>query len=76
MASLPNFERFKFDFLAPPNDLAAVSSTVIREWQGQQIKPPSRTGPQVLIRNDGKLAEPAIQFLLKDRDNRPVTIKE
>lgn len=76
LATLPNFERFQFDFLAQPKDLAVVSSTVIRDWQEQQAKPPSRTGPQVLIRSDGKLAEPAIQFLLKDRDNRPVTIKE
>ena len=38
--------------------------------------PPSRTGPQVLIGNDGKVAEPAVEWLLKHRDNRPVTIKE
>ena len=76
LKSLPKFERFDFDFLAPPEELAAASKTVVRDWQRQQNKPPSRTGPQVLIGSDGKVAEPAVQWLLKYRDNRPVTIKE
>lgn len=76
LKSLPTFERFDFDFLAPPEELAAASKTVVRDWQRQQNKPPSRTGPQVLIGSDGKVAEPAVQWLLKYRDNRPVTIKE
>jgi predicted CXXCH cytochrome family protein len=76
LTSLPKFEEFQFDFLAPPKDLAAVSNRVVLDWQRQQEGPLSRTGPQVLIGNDGKVAEPAVEWLLKHRDNRPVTIKE
>jgi Cytochrome c554 and c-prime len=76
LASLPRFEGFEFDFLAPAEKLTAASNTVLRDWQRQQTGPPSRTGPQVLIGSDGKVSEPAVQWLLKYRDNRPVTIKE
>ncbi|MEX2306003.1 MAG: cytochrome c3 family protein [Pirellulales bacterium] len=76
LATLPKFEEFKYDFLAPAEERAAAANTVVREWQRQPNGPPSRIGQQVLIASDGKVAEPAVQWLLKHRDNRPVTIKE
>ena len=76
LGSLPKFEGFQFDFLASTEDLAAASNKVVSDWQRQQNGPPSRTGPRVLIGSDGKVSEPAVQWLLKNRDNRPVTIKE
>jgi hypothetical protein len=76
LASLPKFEAFQFDFLAPTEKLAEVSKTVVRDWQNQQNGAPSRTGREVLLGGDGKVVEPAVQWLLERRDNRPVTIKE
>jgi hypothetical protein len=76
LATLPNFEKFQFDFLAPPEKLAIQSKALVRDWQEKQHGPTSRTGPQVLISKDGKVAEPAVEWLLQHRDNRPVTIKE
>jgi hypothetical protein len=76
LSTLPKFEDFKYDFLASSEELAAAASNVVREWQNQQKGPPSRVGQQVLISADGRVAEPAVQWLLRHRDNRPVTIKE
>jgi hypothetical protein len=53
-----------------------MSMKVIREWQGSIHGPPGRVGEEVLIDRQGKIAEPAVQWLLNHRDNRPVTIKE
>ncbi len=76
LKTLPNFEEFKYDFLAPPEQRAASANAVVREWHDQSNGLPSRIGRQVLIADDGKVAEPAVQWLLNNRDNRPVTIKE
>jgi predicted CXXCH cytochrome family protein len=76
MLKLPSFDGFKFDFLAPPEELTAVSNKAVSDWQSRQHGPPSRTGPEVLIDGNGKVAEPAVQWLIQHRDNRPVTIKE
>jgi predicted CXXCH cytochrome family protein len=76
LENLPGFEKFQFDFLAPAQKLAADSTAVVNDWHRQQKGPPSRMGPEVLIGRDGRVGEPAVQWLLQHRDNRPVTIKE
>ena len=76
LAGLPEFEKLQFDFLAPAEKLAADSKSVINDWHRQQKGRPSRIGPEVLIGGDGKVGDPAVQWLLQHRDNRPVTIKE
>jgi hypothetical protein len=76
LKSLPHFDTFELDFLAPPEERAAASKKAIQEWRGKTTGRPSRFGLEVLIDSDGKIAEPAVQWLLDHRNNRPVTIKE
>lgn len=76
LKTLPSFENYSYDFLAAKEKLAAAVQEVVRQWQTARNAPPSRVGQQVLITVDGKVAEPAVQWLLRHRDHRPVTIKE
>jgi hypothetical protein len=75
LRTLPKFADFQYDFLAPPEERTKAANNAVREWE-QSSDRPSRSGAQVLIDADGKVAEPAVQWLLDRRDNRPVTIKE
>jgi hypothetical protein len=74
--TLPNFGEFSVDFLAPAQARTKSVHTAVDHWHEVTKLPPSRVGQSVLIAADGKVAEPAIQWLLKHRNNRPVTIKE
>jgi hypothetical protein len=76
LKTLPTFETFEYDFLAPPDDRTAAANTAVQQWSRQLKGSPSRTGQHVLIAQDGEVAEPAVQWLINRRDNRPVTIKE
>jgi len=76
LKTLPGFENLAYDFQAASEKLSAAVNDVVRQWHRGRKGPPSRVGQQVLISADGKVAEPAVQWLLRHRDNRPVTIKE
>ena len=72
----PGFAEWKFNFLAPPAELAASGAEVRDAWRQRQASPPSRTGKSVLINGDGQAVDAAVDWLLQHRDNRPVSIKE
>jgi hypothetical protein len=74
--TLPNFGELKVDFLAPAEAREDFIDLVVDTWRRKTKLPPSRVGQSVLIADDGSIAEPAVQWLLNHRDNRPVTIKE
>jgi hypothetical protein len=76
LVELPGFDGYQYNFLASPDELSEAARGAVRKWQEQQTSPPSRTGADVLISSDGQLDEAAIEELLDNRDNRPVTIKE
>jgi predicted CXXCH cytochrome family protein len=76
LKQLPKFEKFQFDFLASPQELAQASNNVISDWQREKDGLPIHTGPRVLIDSHGKVSEPAVRWLLQHRNNRPVSIKE
>jgi predicted CXXCH cytochrome family protein len=76
LATLPGFEKFEYDFLAPAEKLAADANAATILWERKRRGPPSRTGQNVLIAKNGQLAEPVVKWLLEHRDHRPVTIKE
>ena len=69
----PGFAQFEFDFIAPKSERARLAKRAIAQWNDL---PGGATGDAVLIHPDRQLMETAIQALLKNRDDRPVTIKE
>jgi len=69
----PGFGTFEFDFIAPKPERARLAKRAIAQWNDL---PGDATGDAVLIDPDRQLMETAIQALLKNRDDRPVTIKE
>lgn len=76
LATLPGFEGYRYDFLAPQEELDRAARAVGDRWRKEGQAAPSRTGREVLIDRDGKVAEPIVEWLLERRDNRPVTIQE
>jgi predicted CXXCH cytochrome family protein len=73
--ALPGFADFRYDFLAPEEELQRQVRKAVGQWQAQ-AKSLSHVGDQILIDRDGEIAESKVQALLRERDNRSVTIKE
>jgi len=72
----PGFDRFEFDFLATAPERMRLAKRAIAQWNELPSTASDTTGKSILISSDRQLMETAIQALLKNRDNRPFTIKE
>ena len=72
----PGFDRFEFDFLATAPERMRLAKRAIAQWNELPRTASDTTGKSILINSDRQLMETAIQALLKNRDNRPFTIKE
>ncbi|RTZ68573.1 MAG: hypothetical protein DSZ35_04270 [Verrucomicrobia bacterium] len=72
----PGFAKFEFDFIAPEPERARLAKRAITQWNELPSNVDDATGDAILIDPDRQLMETAIQALLKNRDDRPVTIKE
>lgn len=72
---LPGFEKFEYDFMAPDAARRQRVTNALERWIATVAKP-QRTGEAVLIDNAGKLQETRIADLIRDRDNRSITIQE
>jgi len=76
LTTLPHFEKFEYDYLGSENEQKNAVNAATLHWASQQKVPPSRVGREVLIARDGKVAEPAVKWLMDRRNDRPVTIQE
>ena len=76
LKKLPGFADFTYDFLAPADELERQVDEAITRWRRTRAEPLSRTGERVLIDDQGNIVESKVQTLLRQRDNRPVTLKE
>ena len=72
----PGFGTFEFDFIAPEPERARLARRAITRWNRLPGNADDAAGDAVLIDPDRQLMETAIQALLKNRDDRPVSIKE
>jgi len=72
----PGFSEFKFDFIAAKPERARLAKRAITQWNELPSNVDDAAGNAVLIDPDRQLMETAIQALLKNRDDRPVSIKE
>jgi predicted CXXCH cytochrome family protein len=75
LLTLPGFEQLDYDFLAPQAELDQQVVTVVARWRREQDRP-LEPASQLLIDPQGELDRAALESLLRQRDNRPVTIKE
>ena len=73
--SLPGYDDFEFDFLAPEPALLRYADGALNRWKAS-TRLPQRHGPTVLLTPAGDLMEPELFNLLRQRDDRSVTIKE
>ena len=72
----PGFDAAEFDYLATALERERLAKRAIDKWNDLPSDPDATTGDAILINSDRQLMETAIQALLKQRDNRPFTIKE
>jgi predicted CXXCH cytochrome family protein len=75
LRKLPGFDAFRYDFLASESEWQRHVAESLQQWNAR-AKPPSRVGAEVLLHPDGTLMEKRIDTLLRERDNRPVSIAE
>ena len=75
LQKLPGFDAFEYDFLAHEPELRRSVAKAIDLWRRNENST-NRTGREVLVHTNGAMMETEVTALLKQRDNRPVTIKE
>ena len=75
LGTFSRFEAFEYDYIAPPEALAAKSREAMAIWEGS---PAYRSGApaQVLISEDGGLREDLVERIFAERDNREVWLQE
>ena len=73
---LPKFEDFRYDFLGSAEDHRLAVQRATQHWRRLRPEQLSRTGDHLLIESTGGVQEDRVTSLLKQRNERPVTIKE
>jgi hypothetical protein len=79
LRSLPGFDAFRYDFLASPNERAGATLAVlaaVEQWRRSSRPGERRTDPSLLLDANGATRMDAIIRLGRDRDNRPVVLRE
>lgn len=76
LQTLPGYENFAFDFVAPTESLVQGSRAAFDVWQAAGRERVDRRGSAVLIDADGALQRDVAVRLLQQRDNRPIRIIE
>jgi len=76
LRKLPGFADFHYDFLASQDELQRQVRRATNHWRQHRPQPTDRTGEHVCIDEHGKVLETKVERLLRQRNNRPVTIQE
>lgn len=75
LRTLPGFNDFPFDFLAPESELSRKTALAVARWKNGNTRSPSNA-PALLLDANGQIMEPKLRELIQTRDNRSVTIQE
>jgi hypothetical protein len=75
MRTLPGFSGFTFDFVAPSQLRREAQLRTMATWDRTRSRP-GRPAPQLLLGDNGNVDIPAVLRLLKQRDNRPILLRE
>ncbi|MBI3402246.1 MAG: ammonia-forming cytochrome c nitrite reductase subunit c552 [Acidobacteria bacterium] len=73
--TLPGFDSFRFDFVAPPQRRAAQRVRALEIWRDTRTRA-GRAAPALLFNPDGTFNAAVIDRLRRERDNRRVTYRE
>lgn len=76
MRSLPGFESFNGDFLAAPPAREGEAAAVMRQWRQAQARHPSTANDALLLNADGSVKADVVGRLLRERNDRPVSLNE
>ncbi|MBI3491911.1 MAG: ammonia-forming cytochrome c nitrite reductase subunit c552, partial [Acidobacteria bacterium] len=76
LGTLPGFESFGFDFVAPPQRRAAQRVRALEIWRDTRTRADRDADPALLFNPDGTFNAAVIDRLRRERDNRRVTYRE
>ncbi len=75
LEALPGFDGFAFDFVSPPAARRQLQLRAMATWD--RTRPhPGRTAPELLMTPGGELDIQRVLSLLKQRNNRPMLLRE
>lgn len=75
MKTLPGFSGFDFDFVSPPPARRQAQLRTMATWDRTRPRP-GRAAPELLMTSAGDVDIPRILALLKERNNRPMLLRE
>src|SRR5262245_6620013 len=76
LATLPGFQGFAPDFVAPAETVAHQQQEAISRWRRAVAGRPDRSGPHLLLDEHGAMDVAELERMLSARDQRPVRISE
>jgi hypothetical protein len=74
--TLPGYGGFTFDFVAPPEQRAAMQRRALEIWRDGRLSQGRRTDPALLFTPDGSFVAGTVDRLVNHRNNRPVLWRE
>ena len=75
LKQLPGFEDFAYDFLSPTNERENARERAVADWTNNH-RQASPNPAATLQAADGSVQRQLLARFLKQRDDRPITIKE
>jgi len=76
LRSLPEYGDFRFDFVAPPPQRAALRRRALEIWRDTRSRQGRRADPALLFAPDGTFIEATLNRLTSQRNDRPVLWRE
>ena len=76
LRTLPGFDRFQYDFVAPPRQRFDAQLKTIDLWRRNWDRGGRRDDQQLLFNSDGTPMGDVVKRLLRDRDHRRVLLRE
>jgi hypothetical protein len=76
LRSLPGLAQFEYDFVAPPEGRSADAARALAMWQAARGRRDRPTKRELLFNADGSMRTDDVGRLLRQRDHRPVLLRE
>ena len=75
LRTVPGYSGFEYDYVADRQARVAAALPVLRSWQ-QSALPRAQRDPALLVDADGQLMIERMMGILRQRDNRPLFLRE
>jgi len=76
LVSLPGYDTFQFDFVAPPQTRAALRVRALQIWRDARAPSSRRVDPALLFNPDGTFNAPVVDRMMRERNTRRVVYRE